>query len=199
MASYHPFVDDPDDIARFEGHRFVVLRTTGAVAAEHRRVRSLLKTRLAGADVSYLAQAHVTLAGFPKGADLNGVRALVAEWAPSIAPLRLEIEKAGYFPAPYQIVMLQIRKTTALCDALVSLRARAAERGLSGTDMVDAADWVFHMSVAYCAALGPSEWTAVTQFVDALPVAAAECVLGEVEVVAIDGAREHSAVFHLTA
>jgi 2'-5' RNA ligase len=199
-SSYRPFIDDPDDIARFEGQRFVVLRATGAVADAHRHVRSLLKEQIADGDPSYLANAHVTLTGFPKGTELGSVRDLVAEWARMVAPLQLEVEKAGYFPAPFQIVILQIRKTSALCDALVSLRARARERALGDAGMVHTADWIFHMSVAYCSSLSGPAWTAVTEFVDQLSVPAAQCVVGEVEIVAVDDGQEHSGgVFELSA
>ena len=175
-----------------------MLRATGAVADAHRHVCDLLKEQLAHQDVLVLTDAHVTLAGFPKGADLESIRHLVAEWARSVASLKLEVEKAGCFPAPYQIVMLQIRKTEALRDALVSLRARAKERGLGDPGLVQAADWIFHMSVAYCSSLGSSSWTAVTKVVDGLPVPAAQCVVERVEIVAIDNGLEYSAgVFDL--
>lgn len=197
---YRPFIDDPNDVARFEGRRFVVLRATGAVRDVHCDVRSSIEAQLDHGDVSYPAQAHVTLAGFPKGTPLEAIRDLVAQWARSVAPLRLEVERAGYFPAPFQIVILQIRKTTELFDALASLRARARERELGDAEMVPAADWIFHMSVAYCSSLGSQAWAAVTQCVDGLSVQAAECVVGEVEIVAFDNSQEYSGgVFELSA
>jgi 2'-5' RNA ligase len=192
FSLHRPFIDDPNDIARFEGRRFVVLRATGAVRDVHCDVRSSIKGQLDHADVSYPAQAHVTLAGFPKGTPLEAIRDLVAQWARTVAPLRLEVEKAGYFPAPFQIVMLQIRKTTELFDALASLRARARERELGEEEMVPAADWIFHMSAAYCSSLGSQAWAAVTQCVDGLSVQPAECVVGEVEIVAFDNSQEYS-------
>lgn len=192
MSLYRPFIDDPNDIARFEGQRFVVLRATGAVPDVHCHVRSLLKEQLAHRDVSYPAQAHVTLTGFPKGAQLERIRDLVAQWAHSVAPLRLEVERAGYFPAPFQIVILQIRKTTELFEALASLRARAKQRELGDAGLVPAADWIFHMSVAYCSSLSSPAWAAVTQFVDGLTVPAVQCVVGEVEIVAFDNSQEYS-------
>jgi 2'-5' RNA ligase len=111
---YRPFIDDPNDIARFEGSRFAVLRATGAVQDVHRHVRSLIQEQLAHTDVSYPAQGHVTLAGFPRGAPLEVIRDLVAEWVQSVAPLRLEVEKAGYFPAPHQVVMRRSKDDRAL-------------------------------------------------------------------------------------
>jgi len=195
---YRPFIEDPDDIARFEGGRFVVLRATGAVADVHQQVCDVLGDQLERQDVFCLTDAHVTLTGFPKGTDLDAVRNLVAEWAGSVAPLELEVEKAGYFPAPFQIVMLQIRKTSALGDAMVSLRTRASERGLGDAGMIQAADWIFHVSVAYCSSLGSDAWAAVTHVVDGLSVPAARCIVGQVEIVAIDKGQEYLAgVFDL--
>jgi len=200
MSLYRPFIDDPKDIVRFEGQRFVVLRATGAVPDVHCHVRSLIKEQFADGDVSYPAQAHVTLIGFPRDAQLESARDLVAQWAQSVAPLRLEVERAGYFPAPFQIVILQIRKTTELFKALASLRARATLRGLGDVGMVQAADWIFHMSVAYCSSLSGPAWAAVTQFVDGLSVQAAQCVVGEVEIVAFDNSQEYTGgIFELSA
>jgi len=199
MSLYRPFIDDPNDIARFEGQRFVVLRATGAVPDEYRHVRSLIKEQLAHGEVSYPAQAHVTLAGFPKGTPLESVRDLVALWAHSVAPLRLEVERPSYLPAPFKIVMLQIRKTPELFAALASLQSRVKQRELGDAAMVPAADWIFHMSVAYCSSLSSPAWAGVTQFVDGLSVHAAQCVVGEVEIVTFDNSREYSGgIFELS-
>jgi 2'-5' RNA ligase superfamily len=196
---YRPFIDDPDDIVRFEGGRFAVLRATGAVADAHRHVCAVLREQLARDDVQCLTDAHVTLTGFRKDTELEAARALVADWARSVGPLRLEVEKVGYFPAPFQIVLLQIRKTAALCDAMVSLRTRVDEQRLGDGSMIPATDWIFHMSVAYCAALSGEAWAAVTKIVDGLSVPAAYCVVGHVEIVAIDDGQEYSGgVFDLS-
>ena len=192
MSSYRPFIDDPKDVARFEGQRFVVLRATGAVQEVHRHVRSLLDAHLAPGEVSGPVEAHVTLAGFPNGTPLESVRGVVAQWAQSVAPLRLEIERAGYFPAPFQIVMLQVRKTPELVAALASLRTRARERGLEDDGTVPASEWIFHMSLAYCSSLSSAAWGALTHVVDGLPARAAQCVVGEAEIVAFDDGREYS-------
>ena len=48
------------------------------------------------------------------------------------------------------------------------------------------------MSVAYCASLSSLAWAAVTQVVDGLSVEAADCVVGEVEIVAFDRSQEYS-------
>jgi hypothetical protein len=191
MSTYRPFIDDPRDMARFEGQRFVVLRATGAIAHAHRHVRSLVEARLARTDASY-PEPHVTLAGFPKGTALESVRTVVAKWAQSVAPLRLEIERAGYFPTPFQIVMLQIRKTPELLAALTGIRECAREGGLDDDGTIAASEWIFHMSLAYCSSLSGPAWAALTQFVDAVPVPAEQCVVGAAEIVAFDEGREYS-------
>jgi protein-S-isoprenylcysteine O-methyltransferase Ste14 len=48
---YRPFIDDPNDVARFEGRRFVVLRATGAVRDVHCDVRSSIEAQLDHGDV----------------------------------------------------------------------------------------------------------------------------------------------------
>jgi 2'-5' RNA ligase len=197
---YRPFIDDPNDIARLEGQRYVVLRPTGVVPDVHGHVRSLMKKQLANCEVSYPAQAHVTLSGFPKGTHLESVRELVARWARSVAPLRLEVERASYFPTPFQIVIVQIRKTSELFEASASLRAWGKQRELGDSAAVPPADWIFHMSVAYCSSLSGSAWSAVTRFVETLAVPTAQCVVGVVEIVAFDNGQEYSGgLFELSA
>src|SRR6185503_146036 len=101
---------------------------TGIVAEIYAQIQGTVKERLAGLPVSYPAHPHVTLAGFPKGTDLESVRELVAQWTPTIAHLKVELERASVFPAPFQIVIAQVRKTVALFDALASLRELARTR-----------------------------------------------------------------------
>jgi 2'-5' RNA ligase len=192
VSSYRPFIDDPRDVARFEGQRFVVLRAIGAVQDLHGHVRSLLEAHLPPGETSGPTEGHVTLAGFPKGTALEPIRDVVAQWAQSVAPLRLEIEKPSYFPAPFQVAMLQIRKTPELVAALTSLRTRARARGLGDDGTVPPSEWVFHMSLAYCSSLSSAAWAALTHVVDGLPVHPAECLVSDAEIVAFDGGREYS-------
>jgi 2'-5' RNA ligase len=178
----------------------VVLRPTEAVPDVHAHLRSLVKAQLPQGEVSYPAQPHVTLSGFPRGTQLESVREVVAEWAPSVAPLLLEVERASCFPSPFQIVILQIRRTTELFEALASLRTRATQRELGDVLGVPPADWIFHMSVAYCSSLDSSSWAALAQFVKDVSVQAAQCVVAEVEIVAFDKGQEYSGgTFELSA
>lgn len=192
MSRYRPFIDDLEYRARLEGERYVVLRPGEAVSDVHRQVRTVVRERLSGLPVSYPARAHVTLTGFPSGTSLDAIRDLVSGWAPTVPFLLLEVERVGFFPAPTQAVIVQIRKTPELFDALATLRGRVRESELPDWPQVAVEDWTFHMSVAYCSSLSAAAWNEVTSFVAALDVQAGQCVVDEVEVVAFDDGREYS-------
>jgi 2'-5' RNA ligase len=190
---YRPFIDDPAHIALLEGQRYVVLRPNGAVQDAYTQVRERVQDQLAGLEVSYPAQPHVTLAGFGKGTSLAAVRELVANWAPTVPPLRLVVEKLGVFPSPFQIIIVRVQRTPELSEALTTLREQAGQHRLVDVATVQPSDWIFHMSVAYCSALSAAAWTDVAAWVETVSVAAAECTVTDVEIVAIDNGQEYSA------
>jgi len=192
VNEYRPFIEDPRHVARLAGERYVVLRPTGAVVRSYEHVRSAMQERLAGLPVSFTAQPHVTLTGFPTGTPLAGVQRLVTEWARSVPPLRIEVERVRVFPAPDQVVVVQVRKTPELFDALSDLRRRAPEHGLPDWPPIAPADWIFHLSVAYCSALAAPAWAEVARDVESVRAPAADCTLGEVEIAVFDGGRESS-------
>jgi 2'-5' RNA ligase len=199
VTPYRPFITDPEHIARLEGQPFVVLRPAGAIEEIYAQVQGVVKVRLAGLPVSYPAQPHVTLTGFPKGTPLASVRDLVAQWASTISDVQIEAERVSFFPAPFQIVIVQVRKTAALFHALASLRERATRRDFGDVLTTPPADWIFHMSVAYCASLSESAWAEVMRLIEAMEMSDARCVVTEVEIVAFDGGREYSGgVFELS-
>lgn len=192
MTRYQPFIDDPKDLARLEGQRYIVLRPTGPVSDIHRQVQAVTRERLADGDVSYPACAHVTLTGFPVSTELAAIRQLVGEWACGIAPLRIEVERVHHFPSPFQILIVQVRKTPELFGALASLRDLTKRPESPDLFPIQPADWVFHMSVAYCASLSASAWAEVTRFFETQIVPTAHCILNQVEIVAFDGHQEYS-------
>ena len=189
---YRPFIDDPAHIALLEGQRYVVLRPNGAVQDSYTQVRERVQDKLAGLQVSYPAQAHVTLAGFGKGTSIAAVRELVANWAPTVPPLRLELEELAVFPSPFQIIIARVQRTPELREALTTLRERAGQQKLADVATIQPSDWIFHMSVAYCSALSAAAWADVAAWVETVPVAAAECTVIEIEIVAIDNGQESS-------
>jgi hypothetical protein len=192
VSLYRQCIDDPDHIALLEGQRYVVLRPTGVVPDVYNQIRTAVKGKLAGLPVSYPAQPHVMLTGFPKGTPLEAVRELVSQWAPTIPRLRIEVEGVSFFPIPFQIVIVRVRTTADLFHALSSLRDLSKGHGLGDLPTTAPADWIFHMSVAYCSTLSASAWADVTHFIETLHTPPAQCIVGEVEVVAFDDGQEYS-------
>ena len=189
---YDNFMDDPDHISALEGERFVVMRPAPALRKCHRQAQDALRQRLAGLPTSFPACAHVTLAGFPAGTPLDAVQDLVAGWARGVPALRLSVERAASFPAPFQIAVLEVRKTEALFAALLGIRQQAEQRGLRLVESIPAEEWTFHMSLAYCPNLSADEWAGVAQFMEAMRVPKVSEMQRTVEIVAFDEGREHS-------
>ena len=190
--TYRAFLDDSSHITALEGQRFVVLRARGRPAEEFERVLGVLRARLAGADVSYPAQPHVTLAGFAAGTPIEAVQAIVGAWSQTVAPLRIELERVTIFPPPFQILVLQVRKTPELFAALVDLRRRASESGLVLSTVVAPDAWIFHMSVVYGARLDTPAWDDLAAFSRELSLSPAHHVAGEAEIVMFDRGLEYS-------
>jgi 2'-5' RNA ligase len=200
VTPYEPFIDDAVLAGELDGQRFVVLRIPADIAQRYDTLKHTVRARLASLPVSYPARAHVTLCRFAAGADLATVQDLVRTWAATTPPLCVDAERPGTFPSPFQVVFVEVRKTPELFAALSSLRRAAEARGIAMPTAVPPEEWIFHMSVAYCAGLDAQAWDQVTRFVNVLPAADARGVVYEAEVVAFDNGQEHSGgVFPLTA
>jgi 2'-5' RNA ligase len=188
---YRPFIDDPEYVARFQGERFIVLRASGPVISVFEDVKRRLRERFPSWPLSYLAEAHVTLCGFEKHADLDAIRALAREWAPHVSPSAIVVDGIGVFGPPTKNVMLDVRKTPQLVAMLASIRDASARRGPHFTETIPVDEWTFHMSVAYGAGLSAAEWDEVASCVAAMDVARVECAADAAEIVAFDDGREY--------
>src|SRR5438046_1165633 len=190
--TYEPFIEDPTHIKILSGQRFVVLRAPVAVSAPYRQVQSALRERLRGEPVSYPARAHVTLCGLAAGTPLHAVQELVRGWSAHVSPLRIEIERVSWFPPPFQIVIVEVRRTPALVSAFADLRTQAEEQGLVVSTVLPVEQWRFHMSVVYCAALSEPAWQEVARLAEVLRLPPAQDEVGVVEVAAFDDGREYA-------
>lgn len=189
---YQPFIDHPDHIAALNGQRFVVIRAPFFVNAAYRGVQDVLRDRFRGQPVSFPAYGHVTLCGLAAGASLEAVQALVRDWAIGASPFHIEIERVTWFPPPFQIPIVEVRKTPALSSALTDLRSRAEQAGLVVSTVVPVEAWRFHMSLAYCSQLSEAVWQDVIQLTSTLSVPRAQGDAAMVEVAAFDGGEEYS-------
>src|SRR5689334_6700839 len=148
--TYQPFLNDPERISALDRQRFVVLRAPSIVSDVFTDFRQTLRQQLDGARVSYPAVPHVTLCGFAAGVPLQAVQQLVASWALTVPPLRIEVARASSFPPPFQIVIVEIRKNPELFSALSTLRARAEQEQLAVSTVMPVEKWTFHLTVANC-------------------------------------------------
>jgi 2'-5' RNA ligase len=194
--TYEPFIDDPEHLSALKGQRFVVLRPARVVRECYCNAQALLRQRLSALPASFPVRAHVTLAGFAAGTPLGAVQELVAEWIRDVPPLWIEVQRATSFPAPFQIAILEVRKTPALLMALQGLRRAAEERGLTSSTVTPPEQWVFHMSLAYCSKFTAAEWGGVAQFLEKLDVPPASSAPESTEIVAFDEGREYSGGVH---
>jgi 2'-5' RNA ligase len=194
--SHEPFIDDPEHIKELDGQRFVVFRPTRQVTLYHRQVQDVVRRRLAGLAVSYPARAHVTLTGFASGTPLEHVQELVSDWIRAVPCLELALQGGTSFPTPFRIVILKVAKTRPLYAALHSLRRMADQRGLPVSTVVPVEEWVFHMSLAYCARLGVADWEDIARLVEGLKAPTLSWVQETVEIVGFDDGREYSGGIH---
>ena len=192
MIPYQPFIDDPVHLKALDRQRFVVLRAPRTVRVAYSQIQRTFRERLRGLSVSYPARAHVTLCGFAAGTSLHAVQELVRSWARAVPPLRIELARVSTFPSPFQIVIVEVRKTPALFAALAGLRARAEDERLTVSTVMPVERWTFHMSVAYCSQLEATAWQEVTQLAETCQVPAVHDDESVVEVVAFDECREYS-------
>ena len=200
MSRYQPFIEDPKHLRELDRQRFVVLRVPPPVSETYRHVQETVRQRLSAMPVSYPARAHVTLGGFAAGTALEAVQEVVKAWARSVPSLLIEVECLSIFPPPFQIAIVQVRKSRDLFAALASLWRQSETRRLALSTRVPADQWIFHMSLAYCSGLSASTWHELTQLIESVQVPSARCVVGEAEVVAVDDGREYSGgVFSLEA
>jgi 2'-5' RNA ligase len=189
--AYEPFIEDPEHIRAVDGQRFVVLRPGAVVRELYNHLQVILRRRFADLPISYPAQAHMTLAGFGVGTSLRAVQELVELWSRTVPALRLTLERLAFFPAPSQIVIMQVLKTPELLAALSLLWRQAEKAQLAIDTTISPQDWIFHLSVAYCSKLSGPAWNELVTC-GQLESPSAFCTVNEVEVVAFDDGREHS-------
>lgn len=194
MTSYHRFIDDSRALAHYAGHRYVVLRVAGDPARCYREVQARLRLDLRDPAIMYPAEPHVTFAGYKPGTDTPRLATLVADWAATVAPLEIEVgEPVSWFPPPFQIVVLPVRRTQALFDALVAIRDAGSRAGLPLATVMPAENWTFHLTLATCTGLDSPAWAEVQQVAAACEVGSpARWVAQSAELVVFDRGDELS-------
>lgn len=187
-------MDTPDQLASLDGQQYLVLRPAGAVADLYEREQDAAVRR---ADVRHPFTGHVTLRGFYEPERRGELAALVRDWAGAQSPIEVAVEAVDVFPAPWQILILRLGRSSSLVSAYGSLT-----RALDATDFrrlgeLPLDDWTFHLSVLYGKTLSPDEWDALaTASVRDLAHQPSETI-DEIELVSYDGGVEHAEVIRL--
>ena len=188
------FIDDVAHITRLDKQRFLLLRPRGEVATIFHAMQAQFRARFPASEISYPAQPHVTIHGFPAGSSVEQTTHLAREWARETPPLRIAIERASSFGLPFKIAIVQIRKTNALTQSMQRARkiAQASELPQFPDGAVPTVEqWIFHLSVAYCSHIPDAVWHDARALADGLSLPAAVYVATEAELIAFDGGQEH--------
>ena len=145
------FITNPELLKALEGRQFIVLRPIDPIASYYRVVQQQLKSVMP-TNITYPNTAHVTLRGFSEPNSLSKLQGSTEKWATSLAPIRVAIEDISYFDAPYKVVFLKIISTDELKRTYSSLSDVVVSDNLQTIDVErDENEWIFHMSLAYCA------------------------------------------------
>lgn len=191
-----PFMNDPRQLASLEGQQYLVLRPTGAVAADYRAVQDAVLPTLPSW-ITHPHTEHVTLRGFYEPERLEDVRAVGRAWAAAQHPIEITTEAIDTFPAPWQIVIARLARTASIVSSYATLTDALADTDLRRLDERALDDWAFHLSVVYAKMLGAEAWAAlartVTREYDERPTE----VVSEAEFVWYSDGVEHHEVIPL--
>lgn len=189
-------MNSPEQLASLDGQQYLVLRATGPVAEEYDRTQAALLTGSA-AGLPHPHTGHVTLRGFFEPERRPALLAEIRTWAAVQPPIDVEIDAVDTFPAPWQIVIHHLIRSSSLVDAYSSLT-----RTLDATDFrrlgeLSVDEWTFHMSLVYAKTLDLDAWAALELAVQHPVNPRTRIVADEVEFVWYEAGAEHSEVIPL--
>ena len=190
------FITDPEQLLDLEGQQYIVLRPTAAVMREFDAVQDAVRQQL-GATVRYPGAGHVTLRGLHEPERRDDVRDLVREWAGHQVPIDIVFEAVDSFPAPWQIIVARLARTSSLLNSYSSLTAALDAGDLRRIGELPLEDWVFHLSVAYAGSLAAEEWAEVAARTRRRLTEPPVETISEVELVTYFDSTEHRKVFPL--
>jgi hypothetical protein len=186
----------PAQLASLEGQQYLVLRPTGAVAAEY---RALQRDTLAALDTSvpFPHTGHVTLRGFAESDRREELAAVIRTWAARQHPITVSADAVDTFADPWQIVILRLARTDTLVSAYAALTDLLAPTDFRRLGELALEDWTFHLSAVYGKTLDAKAWDeldrAVRRPLPALPTE----IITEAELVWYQDGIEHAEVIPL--
>ncbi|MFF2371964.1 2'-5' RNA ligase family protein [Agromyces sp. NPDC058110] len=189
------FMTDPEQLRSLEGQQYLVLRPGGGVSElfsqTQRRVRGLMP-----AGSPHPNAGHVTLRGFWEPGRVAALRESIRGWAAAVAAIEVAVDRVDSFPAPFQVAILRLARTSSVVGACAGLTEHLGETDFARIGELPLDEWVFHMSLAYGSAVPSREWLEVASGLADLAVERPAVVVGELEFVWYDGG-EHREVIPL--
>lgn len=146
----------PAQLASLEGQQYLVLRPRTAVSDVYRAEQRSALGRL---DAPHPHTEHVTLRAFHEPERRGELLALIREWAVAQRPVEVVAEAVDVFPAPWQVVIMRLRRTATLVSAYANLSAALETTDFRRLDERPTEEWTFHLSVLYAKTLAPAAWT----------------------------------------
>lgn len=151
------FMTGPELLASLAGQQYIVLRPSASVMTMYERVQTTAKSTLSSV-VTYPNTGHITLRGFFEPDRVEDLKQVVRQWAAEQGSIELRVEAVASFPAPFKIMIARLERTPSLQDAYAGLTARLDQTDFNRIGELSLADWVFHMSIAYCSELSGDAW-----------------------------------------
>ncbi len=190
------FITNPALLEALEGRQFIVLRPTDPITSYYRIAQQQLKSVMP-ANITHPNTAHVTLRGFSEPNNLSKLQRSTKKWAASLAPISVGIEGISYFDVPYKVIFLKISSTSEIKKAYFSLSEVVVSDNLQTIDVErDENEWIFHMSLAYCADTSDEEWWQIKDTVNNFKVETMNCTVDSAELVEYKNG-EHRSVYKL--
>jgi hypothetical protein len=186
---------DPVQLASLEGQQYVVLRPKGDVSELFQRTQQEV-LGLMPSECPHPQVGHVTLRGFAEAERVPELRAAVHRWAADQQIIEVAVESVAQFPAPFNVAILKLARSTSLIEAYSSLTAFLDTTDFRRIGELPLDEWVFHMSLAYGSGLQPDVWAGAVRRLERLKIRRASVHVAELEFVWYDGG-EHRSTFPL--
>lgn len=189
-------MDSPEQLASLEGQQYLVLRPTAAVATKYRDVQDAALARL---DIPARRPhtGHVTLRGFSEPERREELAALIRAWAADQTPIDLIAEAFDEVPAPWQILIVRLARSSSLVSAYSALTAALDDTDFRRLDELPLADWTFHLSVIYGETIAGDAWTRFAQAESRVFDSKPTEVISEAELVWYEDGIEHAEILPL--
>lgn len=191
-----PFMTDPATVASLEGQQYLVLRPVADVAAFYKEEQRNALDRLPSG-LPHPNTGHVTLRGFAEPERVDALLDTVRAWASSTRPIEVGVEAIDGFAPPFKVLLARLKRSQSLTSAYASLTQVLDATGVERIGELPLEEWIFHLSLVYCAGLSDAEWDGVVQ-ASRRPVSPGPTEwIDTAELVWYDGGREHVAVVPL--